>query len=426
MKHALRLGMLLSITAALAPLAAAQIDSHCVPPELPTLLFPVWVTQLLTVESQEISAPLLTAASQSHKPAAKAPGGQDRPDATTLAEMCREPREAIGLAEAGKFKEAAKAGDKILESPRERFRDFTWDYLANATAWSFIQCGDLVGAMRAHTYAANLIDDPAVSEYHTRIARMLNRPGLVAGPLKDYAAYKAEVQKVLDERVEDFRKTALPDKKIPLEEVRLGRLRDAYTKLRVLAAFDTAAAKQEIQATYAPAANGLVNDVLPPRLAEGGKISGALMARTKTFINDFAEWNSTVALLQMKVREIKRLCRLHDYLVRMNLAKAGGADRMFGEAHQLLFAQEPDHVWQALGRTRFANNIKQVDIRLSVPYQETLITPMGVPFAGQIATPENAWKTIDGPVTGQMNSFRDKPIPKNDWKPMFPNHGRKF
>ena len=418
MRHALRVGMLLSITAALAPLAAAQIDSHCVPPELPTLLFPNWVTRLPTVELQELSAPLLTAAAQSGKTAAKAPGGQDRPDATNLAEMCREPREVIGLAEAGKFREAAKAGDKILESPRERFRDFTWDYLANATAWSFIQCSDLVGAARAHTYAAALIDDPAVSEYHTRIAKMLSTPGLVAGPLKDYAAYKAEVQKVLAERVENFRKTALPDKKIPLEEVRLGRLRDAYTKLRVLAAFDAGTAKQEISTTYVPAAHGLVNDIIPPRLAEGGKIRGAMQERIRTFIKDFGEWNSAVATLHMRVREVKRLCRIHDYLVRMNLAKAGGADRLFGEAHNLLFADEADHVWQELGRFRLANNIRQEDIRTKVPYQETLITPMGVPFSGQVAPPETCWKINDGTMNGQLRSFRDQEIPKNNWKRM--------
>jgi hypothetical protein len=249
---------------------------------------------------------------------------------------------------------------------------------------------------------------------------MLSRPGLVAGPLKDYAAYKAEVQKVLAERVEDFRKTAMADKKLPLEAVRLGSLRDAYTKLRVLAAFDAGTAKQEINTTYASAAQGLVNDVIPPRLAEGGRIRGAMEDRIRTFVKDFNEWNSAVATLRLRVREIKRLCRTHDYLVRMNLAKAGGADRLFGEAHGLLFANEPDHVWQELGRVRVVNNIRQEDIRTKVPYQETLITPMGVPFAGQIAPPETCWKIIDGSINGQLRSFRDKQLPKNDWKPLIP------
>jgi hypothetical protein len=408
----MRLWLVLSVAAAAAAPAAAQIDSHCVPQEWPAQLFPNWVTRIPEVESQEIAAPLLSDAARSRKSAAKTSGEKDRPDATNLAEMCAEPREAIRLAEAGSHMAAARAGDALLEGPRERYRDFTWDYLANATAWSFIQCGDLLGATRAHTSAAARIDDPAVSEYHSRIAKMLSSPGRVAGPLKDYATYTAEVQKVINERIEALKKAALPGQKITLDDFRMARLYDAYGILRVLAAFDQNVAKQEARNTYLPAAQGLVNDVLPLQLEEGRNIRKAMEDRMKTFVHteDFDKWNATVGALWMKVRKIKRLCRMHDYLVRMDLAKAGGADRMFGEAHRLLFAtNDGGRVWQDLGRTIVINNTAQIDIRLKVPYQETHITPMGTPFAGKLAAPTNAWNPMDtklNPMAGRLHGMQ--------------------
>jgi hypothetical protein len=406
-RHVMRLLMMLSAVA--AP-AAAQIDSHSVPQEWPTQLFPNYVTRLPEVESQDIAAPLLSDAVRSRK--AKAAGGQNRPDATNLAEMCADPLEAIRLAESGRFLEAARAGDAILETPRERFRDFTWDYLANATAWSFLQCGDLLGATRAHTSAAARIDDPAISEFHSRIARMLSSPGRVAGPLKDYAAYKAEVQKVLNERIEALKKAAQPGQKILLEDVRLARLYDAYAILRVIAAFDQGAAKEEARNTYQPAAKCLANDILTVQLEEGRNIQKALEERVKTAVRaeDFDKWNATIGALWMKVRKVKRLCRMHDYLVRMDLAKAAGADRTFGEAHRLLFVpNDAGKVWQDMGRTIVVNNTAQLDIRLRVPYQETRITPMGVPFAGKLAAPVNAWNPADtrlNPATGRMHEMQ--------------------
>jgi len=401
---------MLSIAAALAPPAAAQIDSHCIPLEMPTLLFPNWVAQLPAVESQEIAAPLLSDVAKAHlAAAAKAGDGQDRPDATNLAAMCKEPREAISLAEAGRFLEAARAGDALLEGPRERYRDFTWDYLANATAWSFIQAGDLLGAARAHTSAAARIDDPAVSEYHGRIAKMLSSPGRTAASLKDYAAYKAEVQKLIDERAETLRKVALPGQKIVLDKVRVATLNDGYRILRVIAAFDGAAAKQEIKNTFVPAAQGLVNDVLPTQSQQGKEIQKALDKRMDNWIavEEQNQWNGAVQALWLKVRVIKRLCRMHDYLARMNLANRGGDELFFSQAHGLLFVPGGGgKVWQEMGHTRVINNVVHLDIRVKVPYQETAITPMGVPFAGKVAPPANAWRVMDGkfsPMTEPMH-----------------------
>lgn len=400
----------MSIAAAIAPPAAAQIDSHCIPLEMPALLFPNWVAQLPPVESQEISAPLLLDRIKSHlAAAAKAAGGQERPDATDLAAMCKEPREVIRLAEAGRFLEAAKAGDALLESPRERCRDFTWDYLANATAWSFIQTGDLLGAARAHTAAAARIDDLAVSEYHRRLAKMLEDPGRTAASLKDYAAYKAEVQKLIDERAAALKKVALPTQKVVLDKVRVATLNDAYRILRVIAAFDRGAAKQEASNTFVPAAQGLVNDVLPAQFREGKEMQTAMDNRMDQWLhlNEYKEWNGAVQALWLKVREIKRLCRMHDYLARMDLANKGGDDQFFAQAHGLLFVpKDPGKVWQEMGHTRTVNNISQWDIRVKVPYRETLITPMGVPFTGKVDPPANAWRVMDGkfsPMTGQMH-----------------------
>ena len=411
MRRALYLGIVLSVTAAAAPPAAAQTESHCVPAELPAQLFPTWVQILPSVDSQEISAPLLADAARSRKAAAKPAGGQNRPDATNLAEMCNEPREAIRLAEAGKFREAATAGDALLEGPREQYRDFTWDYLANATAWSFLQCGNLMGAARAHLNAAARVDDPAVAEYHNRIARMLSAPDAKATSLKDYAAYKAEVQKIVNERAEALRKIALPDKKIALDDVRLGRLQDAYVILRVIHAIDAGAAKQETQNTFVPAAQGIVNDVVPPQLDNGRRLQKSLADQLANGVTQAGQgdWNRGVVGLRLRVREIKRLCRMHDYLVRMNLAKAGGADRFFGEAHQLLFVPtDAGKVWQEVGRVILVNNIAQLDIRVKVPYQETTITPMGVPFANKLAPPPNSWKAFDvtpTPVGGHLHGM---------------------
>ncbi|MCX5685615.1 MAG: hypothetical protein NT049_18310, partial [Planctomycetota bacterium] len=152
-----------------------------------------------------------------------------------------------------------------------------------------------------------------------------------------------------------------------------------------------------------------VNDILPVQLAEGTNIQKALSERMKTFISqrEFNDWNGVVATLHLKVRTIKRLCRMHDYLVRMDLAKSGGANRFFGEAHRLLFCiSDAGKVWQEVGHEIVVDGVTHLDIRVRVPYTETIITPMGVPFAGKFTTPDNVWKPVDDKMNkmdGQMH-----------------------
>ncbi len=420
MRIALRLWLTLCTLAAVPGAAAAQVESHCVPAEFPAVLLPGPVTTPPPIESQEVSAPLVRAAAAARPQAG--PDGQ--PDAATLDEMCKGPREAIRLAQASRFKEALDAGRPLLAQPREAFRDYTWDYLANAVGWSAVQTGDLRAAADAHGAAASRIDDPALADYHRAVMAALGQPQKSAAQLKDPAVFRDEIRKSLADHRQKNAQSASAALNNRYGETVLRHVRNAYRELRVLAAADPETARQEPLAAVRKAGQAVVTQVVPPLLTDGQRMQRRLdEVATAGYSGhgvtpaDHDKWNGDVAALWHTVRQIKRYCRIHDYLVRMNLADAADSRQYYQQAHALLFVpSNAKLVWQQAGHARVVNGIEHIDLRLRVPYQETPITPWGVPFSGQLATPpgmkplEPKMKPMQ-PMTGKMDPLAGKMDP---------------
>jgi hypothetical protein len=424
----------------LAGTAGAQIESHFLPPEMAPLMVPSYVSTRPPLESQEVSAPLLRPGANAAKGTA-APGADGQPDATSLNDMCKEPREAIRLAQAGKYKEAVEAGRPLLALPREKYRDYTWDYLANAVAWSAIQLGDPKTAAYAHTQAAIRIDDPAVNEYHRIVLEMFEQTKKPAADLKDYATYQGEVRKRLVDRQEVVKQIAASAQKDRFAETLVRHLRDAYEKLRVLVATDPETGRKEPLAAFRKAAQGLTTQAIAPAVNEAQRMQARLDEVASHGFGghgiektDWPNWNAEVTNLWAKVRDIKRLCRIHDYLVRVNLADPGDSLKYCQQAHACLFVPKNTNlVWQITGQKRLINGMDQIDIRLRIPWQETRITPWGVPFSGQLAAPPGArpmdadmqpMQRMNGsmkPMDGGMQPMDDQPRPMTGpMKPMKP------
>ncbi len=395
-----------------AGIAGAQIESRCLPPEMPKTLLPTWVTQLPKVESQEVSAPLASEKADSQNASANA--------VKDLAGIPKEVRAAIKLAESGKYREAAMGGDALLRLPSHQYGNFTWDYLANATAWSHIQTGSLKGAENAHSAAVTRVADAAVRQYHRLAAAMLAETEKSANQLKDYATYRDEVTKRLATRLEDYNLKINAAKQNHSSTVRERCLKGAYDHLRVMVAADPDTADERYRPSFREAADGLVKVVAPALLAEARKARDSL---ANTCANPLPErqsrtWNSKVKTLWNKVQRVKRICRMHDYLVRAKLANSSDADRIFREAHRLLFApDDPGLVWQQLGQTTILNGAPQKDLRCKVPYQETKIAPLGMTASRRQArqTIQNKtvkrtgkWRKMDDKIDGKMDKMDGK------------------
>ncbi|MBM4019583.1 MAG: hypothetical protein FJ288_14900 [Planctomycetes bacterium] len=424
MRHAICLLAVLAAALAGARLARAQAESHCLPGELPPVLFPTWVLAMPSVESQETAPPLVSSAPRSRSPAAA--DGQGRPDAVTLAEMAPEPREAIRLAESGKFKEAAAAGSKLLNQARENYRDYTWDYLGNATAWALIQAGDLKGAAQAHLLAATRIDDEAVADYHRAAARMLTQTKRSADELKNAAPAKEELRKGLSDTVASLRHVAASAKKATHPDAYLRHLTDAYAKVRLLMAADPETGGQEKENAFREAVEALAGKVIPSQMAEARKMQDAMhaMAAGSVHSQEYDDWNARVRAMWAKVQALKRLCRMADYLARMKLGgSTGDAGRLFADAHKLLFVPGSNRlVWQEMGRQKLFNGIAHIDIRQRIPWQETYISPMGVRSAGPTQTPDHAFQPVDGQMKGmdgKMTPMTERLKPMTQMQPKY-------
>jgi hypothetical protein len=425
MEYALRLGVVLGALAAPAAAVMGQMDSHGLPPEMPAVLFPTWVMMLPPAGSQELAPDLVKGPPR----AAKAPEGADgRPDALNVEEMIKEPREAIRLAESAKYKEAATVGTQLLNRARELYRDYTWDYLGNATAWSFIQTGDLKGAVQAHLLAAARIDDQDVGDYHRAVARMLTQTQKSAEEMKNASTYREELRKALADPLESLRRSASAANKTPYPATFLMYIQDAYAKLRLLTAADPDLAKSDAQGAFREGAQGLVASVLPAQMADARKMQASLHATAAGGVHsqEIDEWNRDVRALWSKVQVLKRLCRMGNYLERMGLASTGGeAERFFAEAHNLLFVPDKGGmVWQEMGRSKMLDGIAHIDIRQYVPWQETCVSPLGVKSAGPTQLPANRFKPVDGKMDkmdGKMTPMDGKMTPMTErMKPMGP------
>jgi len=401
----------LAALAALTGTVGAKVESRCLPPDMPKALFPMWVSRLPGADCQEYSAPL------AHEMAKSQSGAAEK--VTGLSNMADGPRAAIELAEAGKYAQAATAGQALLKLPGHWYGDFAWDYLANATAWSHIQSGSLKGAESAHRAAVARVFDTAVIQYHRITADVLCETRKSPEQMKDYATYQAQVREGLVDRVRKFEENAQLARKVRSAEARLRYLRAAYDELRVLVAADPEIGNSSARATFREAADGLVGEVAPAILNEARQVRDRLVAVYPQMLPEhkFDRWNTEVQTLWDRVQHVKRICRMHDYLARLRLATRGEAERIFREAHQLLFApDDPGKVWQEIGHARILNGIAHKDIRRKVPYQETRIAPIGVTPGGATATA--GWKKMDGEMQkmdGEMQKM-DGEMKKMDGK----------
>lgn len=411
MKRGRVLGLVLGAMAMWPGAALAQVESHCPPRRMPPVLFPTWILALPGFEVQEVSSPL---AYEKEKPAESALGLRD------LSKAPAEARSAVELAQGGKFREAAAAGDELLRLPSDRYDDFTWDYLGNAVAWSRIQLGDLKGASQAHSAAVARIDDTAVREYHRLAAAMLDAPGVPAAQMKDAATYRNELRKALAERLKAFDRNIAAAKKNVTVAGRVRHLNVFYEELRVLAAVDPEVANGPPRAAYRELADGLVIDIIPTMLRETKARHDRLLEAFSILLpgKNFRDWNGSIKGMWTRVRQLKRLARMHHYLARMNLATGGEADRLFRETHQLLFASEdPSKVWQPLGLTRMIDGVAQLDLRRKVPYQETIVAPIGV----TPAAPGSAgvgWGKMDGSGWDKMDGGSWNNMDGGGWNKM--------
>jgi len=380
------LGFVVAVLLAAPGAARGQIESHCLPEHLPMGIFPSWVLNGPDLACREVSAPL---AHEKRDPGPEERDDSDirkmlglkaepkgKADARSLSAMFPEARRVIQQAEAGRYRDAADAGDRLLRSPSERYNDYTRDYVANATAWSFIQLGQVGAAVEAHNLAAGRIRDTAVAFYHRLAAAALKETTKSPAQLKDKGTYRTVLREQLVERYKAFDRCLELAKSVRSAARRIENLKDAYDHLRVIMATDPGVAKDKAIPAFRNAADTLCTESISDILNEARQVrDGLARMYQKRFKRDqFGTWNGKVRLLQGKVRDVKKFCRMHDYLRRMGLASSRESARLFREAHGLLFAPgKGKQVWNpTLGyRIGIARELRKV-----IPADETTIQPM--------------------------------------------------
>jgi hypothetical protein len=337
--------------------AAAQVDPHRPPEHLRALEIPPSVMDLPPLDCQEISAPLPAEAKRGPAPdvavdlqqllglkdldqAAPKAGGDPR--AETFEALCWLPKATVLLARAGLWKRATEAGERLFREPKTAYGDFTWDLSAAACGWAWVQLGDLERAAVAHTAAASRIEDLDVRRYHQTAAAVLRAPPKTAEEMKDAATFRAEMRKKLLPLAEDFKRTAGLVRTASNPAARLRNLSEAHKRLRSLAVADPEVATALAASDFAPAADSLVTETVPPLLRYGAETVARLEVLDRAILprSRWGLWNEQVTNLWAAVREVKRLARLHDYLARQGLAQPGKAEAPFVEAHRLLFSPD--------------------------------------------------------------------------------------
>ncbi len=382
----IRIGFVLAALLASPGAAWGQIESHCLPEKLPMGIFPSWVLNAPNLACREVSASL------AHEK--RDPGPADRndadirkmlglkvesrgkPDAQSLSAMFLEARQVIQQAKAGRYRAAADAGDRLLRSPSKRYNDYTRDYVANATAWSHIQLGQVGAAVEAHNLAAGRIRDTAVATYHRLAATALRETTKSPAQLKQEGTYRAVLREQLVKRYKEFDRCLELAKSVRSAPRRIDNLKEAYDHFRVIMATDPDLGTKKAIPAFRQAADTLCTESIPDILGEAKQVYDGLSRMYQQMFkrNLFGVWNGKVRLLQDKVRDIKKFCRMHDYLRRMGLASSRESSRLFREAHGLLFAPgKGRRVWNPLlgYRTGVARDLRKV-----VPANETTIKRM--------------------------------------------------
>ena len=364
----------LTLTLAAAGLQA-QVESHALPPTWPFQLLPPAVGDLPKASCRELSAPLAPEAAPKPAvdPALKPAGGDAK--AAVLADMLAEPKKVIELAQAGKWAEAVEAGRPLMQKSKEAYADFTWDYLANALAWAMIQTDRVTDAANVHRQVGNLLDDEDLKKYHRLAAVAIGqvadgkapplKDGVKVTPekLKEADTLRAVVRASLSEDLVQFKKCVelIPKGTTPLG--RMNAIRAAYAKLRYMKAVEPGL-PGELAALLRAAADTLITDAAVKALENTGadqrRMAQALKAEMR--IKDAPVWNDQVTALWTKIGEIKRLCRVHDYLRRLGLAGAANATEAFDKSHEMLYALgHPGQVYKTFGAR---------DLRRRGPYED--------------------------------------------------------
>jgi hypothetical protein len=391
MGHRLATALVLASLAAWAAPAAGQVESRCPTGNLPKAIFPGWVEAMPIMESQQTAPPLAP-------PDDKAAPGVKQVSYVT--QMDEKPRGVVEAVHAGRFKEAAEAGEGLLRLPNGVYDDYTWDYLGSATAWAYLQQNDVKGAVRSHYAAATRVGDGALALYHRLVANTIAPMEGSAEQAKDAARVQAEVSRNVQDRVASFKRIVAQARKGGTLPARIRYIETAYAELHVLQVTDPPAA-ESLKGEFIEAADVLSNTVIPSLLEDARGARQKLVDGWADFLPErqWGEWNRAVVTLWNRIQHVKRVCRMHNYLVKLGLASNGDqTDRMFREAHELFFVPgQAQLVWQPLGHTGIFNGIEQKDIRRRVPWQETPIAPWGQASPNGLSSA--GWKMM-GNMTG--------------------------
>jgi hypothetical protein len=395
MKRLVASGFLLAWAATLsAGYAAAQVQSHVLPADLPTAILPPSVTETPKHTSKELSVPLVAEERPRGTGGSPGSGKTDAPavrdgaldllegkkpesgsssggggvgdlgnaNATTLAEMTGSPRQVVDLLEKGKLAEAAALGRKLLALEPGIYNDFVWDYVAEATAWAAALSGDFVGAAEAHRAGQERVRDPAVKNYHDKAATLMSRGQ--AKDASDAAAREMAAKLVLPEswrqlvleqvatEQRNARRAIEQMQSARTVEARLNNIKVAWANLRFVYAADPKTGR-DLVVEFKAAADALIVDTEASLLDEARKQHAevARLQHVPMKPSQIPMWNEQVRKLWGAISEVKRVCRIHDYLSRQTLASPGAAQTAFDAAHQLLY--EPGsrgYVYKLMGQ----------------------------------------------------------------------------
>ena len=397
MKRLVVSGLVLAWAATLgAGHAAAQVQSHVLPADLPTTILPPSVTETPKPTSKDLSVPLVEeerprgtgtasgAGGKADAPAVKddaldllegkkpesgstsggggGVGDLGNANAMTPAEMTGSPRQVVDLLEKGKPAEAALLGRKLLELEPGVYNDVVWDYVAGATAWAAALSGDFAGAAEAHRAGQKRVRDPAVKNYHDKAATLMGRgqpKDASDAAARDMAAKlvlpESWRQLVLEQVATEHRNARRAIEQMQSArtvEARLNNIKVAWANLRFVYAADPKTGR-DLVVEFKAAADALIVDAEASLLDEARK-QHAEVARLQHIPMKpslIPMWNDEVKKLWSAISEVKRVCRIHDYLSRQTLASPGAAQTAFDAAHQLLY--EPagrGYVYKLMGQ----------------------------------------------------------------------------
>ena len=405
------LSVALAAVAAVPVAVHAQGESHQLDTSWPENLVPGWV----------VKAPPYYGKAVEPTP----PGDAAAPSyvSTTTASLPADAQEAIRQAEGGNWKEAAAAGQAFLQRPGIEANDYTWDYVANATAWALVQTGKVEEAAAAHCAAAARLRDGDMRKAHRLIAVALRNSKKPADQLKKPKVYQEAIHAGVADRIKQCKAFAEAARKSTASKTHLYRFKQAYGEARVLAAVDPTLGQTLRQDTLRPAADVLIDVHVPGEVRR----AQALVKQLSNHYHDphphriTGPWNSWLTGLWNQVAEIKRLCRVHQHLASLGLASSGKARGPFRNAHGLLFAESKRLVWQPIGLARIVNNISQKDLRRKVPWQQTKISPLDVSLAQHTNQSDIGWKQLDnmeGDDFRKMGGNGFQGMGGNGWKNM--------